>query len=201
MKVQLDMSIRVFATVLCALLLSHNSGYAQDRNNPEVIVEWSSNSPQRTVTKYQYFPDVIDHSQKKPAGQNKASGDDLGDFSLELPTPSQLFRPESEAQSRARIRQRAYERKITKVEFPKDSPLVYEREMPSYMKPYQVITFHSECVFYRPLYFEEKRIERYRHYVPGLVWITSPALFYARGITLPARMIIRPPWGWQSSHP
>ena len=44
------------------------------------------------------------------------------------------------------------------------------------------------------LYFEDKNTERYGWHVFGLQPLLSTARFYLDAVTLPARVVLRPPW-------
>jgi hypothetical protein len=105
-----------------------------------------------------------------------------GELSLELPTPAQLFRLETEAQSLARI---GLERGKL-VELPPSAQVVPDEVLP-YPFPAQTAFFARAEVCYRTLYYVNP------HAGPGAFSggvLPEPFRLYFRTITLPVRMAI-----------
>jgi hypothetical protein len=119
---------------------------------------------------------------------------DREDFSLEMPTPEQLFRPESEAKARERIRRFAAQKKIKEIEFPSDAKVAHAIDPLFLNRPAQVITHPANVVCFRTLYFEDPKTE-----ISLRLWgILEPCReawrFYGLAITVPVRLILMPPW-------
>jgi hypothetical protein len=112
---------------------------------------------------------------------------------LELPSRDQLFRPESEATSHARVREEAL-RQHAKLEYPPDAPLPPGAAPGCRSVPPQVATVVPDVVCYHRLYFEQIRTERYACRVPGLQPVLSAGRFYFDCLLLPARVVLHPPW-------
>jgi hypothetical protein len=125
-----------------------------------------------------------------PHGQEPKQKDD-DEFGLTLPTRDQLFRLQSEQAFLARLRKDLP--KVKNVEFPKDVPFVPELEKPVPF-PLQTIAPVFSQVCYRPLYFEDKKTERFGKYVPCVQPLVSTSRFYVDVIMLPCRLWLKPPW-------
>ena len=118
------------------------------------------------------------------------------EFGLTPPTRDQLFRVQSEQALKDRLRQELP--KVKKVEFPKGATPI--RETPSAdLTPFpeRVVFPISGDVCYRPLYFEDKRTERFGHYVPCVQPLLSAGRFYGGVLILPYRMWMAPPWTFE----
>ena len=128
-----------------------------------------------------------------PQNPKQTLPDDLG---LTAPTRDQLFRVQSERSLQERLRKELP--KVKKVDFPKDAtPL---REVPDadlVPFPEQVISPIASQVCYRPLYFEDKRTERFGHYVPLVQPFMSAGRFYGDALILPYRLWQTPPWTFE----
>jgi hypothetical protein len=119
---------------------------------------------------------------------------DDDEFGLKLPTREHLFRLQSEQNFLERLRKELP--KVKNVEFPKDVPFVPELEKPVPF-PLQTIAPVFSQVCYRPLYFEDKRAERFGEYVPCVQPLVSTSRFYVGVITLPHRLWLKPPWDFE----
>jgi hypothetical protein len=123
--------------------------------------------------------------------QKPAAPSDAEDFSLELPNRDKLFRPESEAEARDRIRATAAQAKL-KVAFPTDSLAAYARDPSLENKPWQTVTY-PECITgYHRTYFEDPRTELCLRSLGFVEPIRSALFFYAKVIALPARLVCLP---------
>lgn len=124
---------------------------------------------------------------------------DPEEFQLSPPTVDQLFRAESEATSRERIRRAAEMRKIKVVEFPKDALLP---EIPTFEQPVGPMwqaSFVAGAVCYHPLYFEQRLSEREGFFVLPFQPLLSAGHFYLDMILLPGRIVLNRPWQWECS--
>jgi hypothetical protein len=113
------------------------------------------------------------------------------EIQLEAPRPDQLFRPESEATFRERMRAEANQKHAT-AEFPKDAEVVPAGS--SRLLPPRTATYIPYIVCYRPLYFEDKNTERYGWHLPLLQPLVSTGKFYVDTLLLPYNMGVQPPW-------
>ena len=119
------------------------------------------------------------------------------EIQLDLPHPSQVFRVESEATFRDRLRREAQQRKIP-ISFPKDAVAPGPRARGLVCPFLPRTTFLVPSVLcYRPLYFEDQNTERYSWIVPGLQPLISTGKFYMRTLLLPYSLAIQPPWSWE----
>jgi hypothetical protein len=118
------------------------------------------------------------------------------EFGLTPPTRDQLFRVQSEQTLRERLRQGMP--KVKKVEFPQEAsplPVVPNADLPPF--PGQMIAPIASQVCYRPLYFEDKRTERFGQYVPCVQPLVSAGRFYVDVLILPCRLLLTPPWTFE----
>lgn len=122
------------------------------------------------------------------------------EISLQSPTRGQLFRAESEEQARARLRASYAEQGIRRIEFPADSPpaMVFDANLVA--RPAQVIARPAGDVCYGRLYFEDPRTERAMCPCGVLEPVRSATRFYGIALTLPACVILHPPWRRQCCH-
>lgn len=113
---------------------------------------------------------------------------------LTPPTRDQLFRVQSEQALKERLRQELP--KVKKVEFPKDAS---RPEVPAEVTPFpeHVVSPIAGHVCYRPLYFEDKRTERFGQYVPCVQPLLSAGRFYGDVVILPIRLLKSPPWTFE----
>jgi hypothetical protein len=117
------------------------------------------------------------------------------ELQLGLPTCDQLYRPESEATARQRIRAEA-RRQGYAVEFPGGAAApALPGEPPPRCAPPQAATLVPSVVCHRPLYFEDRPAERYGEYVPLVQPFLSTGKFYLDTLLLPYHLVARPPWG------
>lgn len=120
----------------------------------------------------------------------------IDEFGLTPPTRDQLFRVQSEQALKERFRQELP--KLKKVDFPTDAaPLP---EVPgSDLAPFaeKSISPIANQVCYRPLYFEDKRTERFGQYVPCVQPLVSAGRFYGSVLFLPCRLWNSPPWTFE----
>jgi hypothetical protein len=127
-----------------------------------------------------------------PRAQEIKKKDD-DEFGLKLPTREQLFRLQSEQAFLERLRKELPEAK--NVQFPKDVPFVPEVPQEKLVPfPRQSVAPVSGQVCYRPLYFEDKKTERFGEYVPCLQPLVSTTRFYVGVLMLPWRLYVKPPW-------
>ena len=124
---------------------------------------------------------------------------DPEEFQLSPPTVDQLFRAESEASVRARIRKAAQERKIKNFEFPKDQPLPTLAKIDRPVGATLNATSVPGAICYHPLYFEQRLPERYGFFVPVVQPILCAGKFYVDTLALPCRMAFHRPWQWECS--
>jgi hypothetical protein len=116
--------------------------------------------------------------------------DDVGPMP---PTREQLFRVQSEEVMREWLRQ---EMPLVKnVDFPKSATVAFEAGACAFVK--QVVAPVASQVCYRPLYFEDKRAERFGQYVPCIQPLISAGRFYGDVILLPYRLWQTPPWTFE----
>jgi hypothetical protein len=113
---------------------------------------------------------------------------------LDLPTPERVFRVESEAALRERIRQEARQRN-ERAEFPREVTLVPPGQAyAGRLWPLQSTTVVPHAVCYNPLYFEDLNTERYGWSVCVFQPLISTGKFYADVVALPYKMGVTPPW-------
>jgi hypothetical protein len=124
-------------------------------------------------------------------GTQESKQKDDDEFGLTLPTRDHLFRLQSEQAFLERLRKELP--KVKNVEFPKDVPYVPGVEKLIPFGPQTIAPVFSQ-VCYRPLYFEDKRTERFGEYVPYVQPLVSTTRFYVGVILLPYRMYLQPPW-------
>jgi len=123
-------------------------------------------------------------------GKGGASASPLA---LDLPPREQIFRPEGDAAFRQRIV--AELQQVTRsTEVPKDA-----RPGPTTGPVHGVdesvgAMYVPNVVCYNPLYFEQRRPERYVRYVPPLQPLISAARFYLDVVALPVKVVLWPPW-------
>ena len=116
------------------------------------------------------------------------------ELELTPPTRDELFRVQSERSLQERLRKELP--KVKNVDFPKDA--TPWREVPDLAPfPEQVISPIVSQVCYRPLYFEDKRTERFGHYVPFVQPFVSAGRFYGDALLLPYRLWKAPPWTFE----
>lgn len=116
------------------------------------------------------------------------------EYGLRLPARDHLFRLESEEAFRARLRQELPN--VKNVQFPKDVPFASEPAKVEVF-PRQVVGPTVQPICYRPLYFEQKRPERFGQYVPYVQPLLSASRFYLDALLLPGRILIAPPWTFE----
>ena len=129
-----------------------------------------------------------------PKLQKKLPGDDL---SLDLPRPDQLFQVQSEENFRKRIREENLQHGVKKTEFPQDAQPTAKPADFLQIYPVRTIPSPSSEVCYRTLYFQDVTRERDLR-----SWgVAEPARelirFYSAAVTLPAAMVVTPPWRYQ----
>ncbi len=115
----------------------------------------------------------------------------LDEFGLAPPTRDQLFRVESETSLKERLRRELP--RVKNVEFPGEAARLPEVSDAGPF-PEQFISPVASQVCYRPLYFENKRTERFGQYVPCVQPFLSAGLFYRDVVILPFRLLVTPPW-------
>ncbi len=125
-----------------------------------------------------------------------APADEADEFGLKPPTREQLFRVQSEQALKERLRQELP--KVKKVDFPKDAlaPPEVPADHPAPFAEHVVAPIAGQ-VCYRPLYFEDKRTERFGLYVPCVQPFLSAGRFYGDVILFPARLVRTPPWTFE----
>jgi len=126
------------------------------------------------------------------AQKTKPKDDD--EFGLKLPKHDRLFRLESEPVFLERLRKELPN--VKNVEFPKDVPMAPEVQKAASFPP-QTITPVWDQVCYRPLYFEDKKVERFGDYTPCVQPLLSASKFYFGVVLLPCRMVLQPPWQFE----
>jgi hypothetical protein len=116
------------------------------------------------------------------------------EFGLKPPTRDELFRVQSEQSLKERLRQELP--KVKKVDFPKEASLP---EVPGENAPFpeRFVSPIAGQVCYRPLYFEDKRTERFGKYVPCMQPLLSAGRFYGDVAILPCRLLLTPPWTFE----
>jgi hypothetical protein len=104
----------------------------------------------------------------------------------EPPGPERLFRLDSEAALRERIRQ-DYRQRYEQAEFPKESSRAAGYVATTYDRAWapQVAVRIPHVVCHNPLYFEDKNVERYAWDFPLLQPALSLGKFYWDFVTLP----------------
>jgi len=153
-------------------------------NDPETI----------NLTLYEVPPPPRPQVLPPPRRVKKPKARPQYELEMEMPTPEQLFRTESETTFRERIRREGQRRNI-KVRFPADTlptalvPLPRFRHWPSRSAEYV-----PSVVCYRPLYFEDKNSERYGWHVPLMQPLISTGKFYFQALLLPYHLAVQPPW-------
>lgn len=113
---------------------------------------------------------------------------------LEVPGPERLFRLESEAQLRERIRQEQRDHGSRAI-FPADVPIAAPGM--SYQGrdwPRLVSTIPASVTRYHPLYFEDKNVERYGWDAGIFQPFLSAGKFYLDLALLPYHLGAQPPW-------
>jgi hypothetical protein len=130
-------------------------------------------------------------ARSRAEGPDKAPAD--GEPLLELPRPEQLFRVESEAEFRRRLRAEGRRRQV-QVEFPRDDGVAPGAATgPGRALPPQVGFLAPSYVCYQPLYFEDKNSERYGWTVPLAQPLISAGKFYLDTLLLPCHLVAQPP--------
>ncbi len=126
----------------------------------------------------------------KPVGVD--GPDEIG---LTPPTRDDLFRVQSEQSLKERLREALP--KVKKVDFPEDAPLPKSTgvEVAHALDLFAIPISSPVC--YRPLYFEDKRTERFGQYVPCVQPFLSAGRFYRDVVILPCRLLLTPPWTYQ----
>jgi hypothetical protein len=135
--------------------------------------------------------------QEQPAGQPNQPAKEAPppeyQIQLEPPGPERVFRLESEAALRERIRQEARDRKEKEAEFPRDPVLGDGQPYAGRAWPQSFTTIVPHVVCYSPLYFEELNAERYGWDAAIFQPIISSAVFYKDLAMLPYNMgVIHP---------
>lgn len=102
------------------------------------------------------------------------------------PTPEELFRVESEAGFKARLRKKAGR----DLEFPLPCAVNQAYEVRAF--PHQTEFTVPEYTCYGRLYFEQLNMERYGWDLGALSLLLSPAIFYADVATLPYHLATDP---------
>ena len=154
-------------------------------------------APAATVEPEVLLPQPVAAQEKLAQPQKEI---DLDDIQLTPPSADQLFRPESEATSRERIRKAAVERKVKTIDFPKDLPLPTVDKVERVVSDMFVAEYAPSVICYHPLYFEQRLPERYGFFLPLAQPILSAGKFYADVLALPVRMTVHRPWQWQCSY-
>jgi hypothetical protein len=129
--------------------------------------------------------------QAQPLPETKKAG--FEEFSLELPTFEQLFRPESQAQAQARLRQSAAQLKVKTVGFPPEARVPFVFEVPYADGLPQVIIIPANVTCFRHTYFDDPSTEQGGQPGKILLPFCSALRFYGQGITLPLRLLLTPP--------
>jgi hypothetical protein len=119
------------------------------------------------------------------------------DIQLEPPSFDQLFRPESEATLRERMRAEA-KRQGWVAQFP-GAPAEPPAPAAAVARPLprQEATFLPSVVCHRPLYFRDCHGEGDGEGIPGLQPFLCTGKFYVDTLLLPYHLVRRPPWGWE----
>ena len=116
---------------------------------------------------------------------------------LALPNPDQLFRPESEATSRARVQEQAL-RQHAQVAYPPDAPAdARQASAAVHCMPPQFATVLGEPFCHHPLYFEDRNTERFGWRVPLAQPLLSTGRFYLDTLLLPCNVLVQPPWTFE----
>jgi hypothetical protein len=132
-------------------------------------------------------------AQAPPGLGKPVALDGPDEFSLTPPQRDQLFRVQSEQSLKERFRQELP--KLKKVDFPTEASVL--PEVPEAARfPERVISPIASQVCYRPLYFEDKRTERFGQYVPCVQPLISAGRFYTDALILPGRLLFTPPWSF-----
>ena len=85
---------------------------------------------------------------------------------------------------------------VKNVEFPKDTIRPTDVKDLNAFFPLIVVPIPGQ-VCYRPLYFEDKRTERFGQYVPCVQPLISTARFYGNVLILPYRIYAAAPWRFE----
>jgi hypothetical protein len=107
------------------------------------------------------------------------------------PTPDELFRADSEARFKERIRQAAAAKRL-KTLFPTEAVAKVDVEPERIASPL-LAQYVPIFVCYQPLYFEDKNTERYGWYVPYVQPLLSTGRFYLKTAVLPFSILRQPP--------
>jgi hypothetical protein len=149
-------------------------------------------------TNVPHFLKPVAYGTTEQPAEKLAPAKAVDDFGLTLPAGEHLFRMESEQAFRERLRRELPQ--VKNVLFPKDVPFVQESKIAK--------AFAAPCVgpiaasiCFRPLYFEDKKAERYGQYVPCLQPLISTSKFYLGVLMLPGRLIASPPWTFECDNP
>ncbi len=112
---------------------------------------------------------------------------------LEMPSKERVFRVESEASLRERIRQE-FQRRNERAQFPEEPTLGDGREYAGRDWPLRVTKTVPGFLCYQPLYFEEKNAERYGWDAGIYQPFISTGKFYLDLVMLPYNMGVMCPW-------
>ncbi len=117
---------------------------------------------------------------------------------LDPPGPERIFRLESEAAWRERIRQE-FRQRGDRAEFPKETPLTkpgeeYDANTRPLAWSIQSMVIVPNAVCYNPLYFEDKNTERYGWDACIFQPLVSFGKFYVDLVALPYKIGVQPPW-------
>jgi hypothetical protein len=138
-------------------------------------------------------PGAVRSAQQPGTGVDAALQAARYPIQLDIPVPERVFRIESEAALRERIRQE-YRQRGDRAQFPQVDPLgptgVYAgRQWPT-MATYRV----PPWVCYNPLYFEDLNTERYGWDLCIFQPIVSTGKFYLDTLLWPYNIGVNPPW-------
>jgi hypothetical protein len=140
-------------------------------------------------------------AQPAPANTLPPPATTTGDgFSLDLPTPAELFRPESEATALERLRQAELKKGVKNVQFPPTAPVQPQVDFAYCCKPVQTATYWPAVICFGPLYFEDPRAERFGRRMPVLEPAREVFLFYVDVLRLPNHLITQPPCTTECRH-
>lgn len=170
------------------------------RLGPPQVAPPAEAPPRAEVLQPDPGPALVPEKLPRPSPAGEADREDLG-IQLEPPSPDQLFRPESEAAFRGRLRQELERRGI---------PAPFPGEVgPAPPAPLQ----ESRCfapqaamevpgvVCYHPLYFEDPNAERYGWSLGLLQPAVSTGKFYFNTLMLPWHLAVMPCWTWECEGP
>ena len=119
------------------------------------------------------------------------------EYFLEMPTPLQLFRIQSEHSVRVEIREKGKQKGAKDVQFPPDALAAPKIVDLICVPPAQMVMLPPARICFHPLYFQDKRTERDVKSTGIIEPLRSTIHFYGKVIALPGLMVAVPPWRMQ----